>query len=143
MVNDLFRGQTTADQRLHDDAVDHHPASRRSVGMPWVILHDVALSSEATNSLGPDRRTLSPPPVLALDQAKAHGAHGDANTIRPALDLGSATSARGVDHLPPPAWTIAEGVSERNSKQQREWLTLNREPAWLPETQGCLSLEVG
>jgi hypothetical protein len=64
-------------------------------------------------------------------------------------DAGVTVCVSEAEPLPLPGWHHVEitgcrvGQKRTFSKQQREWLTLNREPAWLPETQGCLFGEVG
>lgn len=63
-------------------------------------------------------------------------------------DAGATVCVSEAEPLPLPGWHHVEitgtriGQKRTFSKQQHEWLTLNREPAWLPETQGTLGLEV-
>ena len=140
MVDHLFNIEQPPNLLLHHEPVSHDPATLRGVRMLWRVLHAILLPPERPDLLRPDRRGLAcpyPPPVSDPDRMQAglaaYGRSGalPANNWRAALGAWEHGGWACFRH----GWSIPEDYSERKTKQQAEWLTLNRPPAWTVPVQ--------
>jgi len=135
VVDDLGTVERALHVVLHHDPVLHLPSSLWRVSMVRAVDLAVFDPADINDPNCPDLWLLSGTdtlPILDTDRVKTGAANSLPNAVRPALDLGS-TTGTGSFHSFTSCCSIARNGRSRHKK--REWLTLNRVPAWMPSVQ--------
>lgn len=118
--------------------------------VPWppTIVSNAPVQDVAPGVLPPGTVVYFDPPYAGTTGYQAKLTRAQVLTVAQRwADAGATVCVSEAEPLPLPGWHHVEitgtriGQKRTFSKQQHEWLTLNREPAWLPETQGTLGLE--
>ena len=139
VVHHLFAVKQSPKCPLHDEAMLEHPAIFRFVRVLWLVLLNIGRVLELLDSGCANFWRLSgghhdPKHPLALSQAVR--ADGLSSPVGPANDWGLTLGAwKHGSWLGRHTDMIAQGRMERNSRQQDEWVTLNRPPQYVPPKQ--------
>ena len=135
----LFPVKQPPKRLLHDEAMLEHPAVFRFVRMLWLVLLNVGCVLELLDSGSANFWRLpgghhDPKHPFALSQTV--WTDGLASPVGPANDgslaLGAWKHGSWFDRH---TRMITQGRMERNSRQQSEWVTVNRPPVHVPGKQ--------
>lgn len=141
VVMDYLDARQEAPERgLHDEAVLHHPSRLRRVRMIGSVDLSVGLPvADSDLARGSDVWCLvcaDVPSVAQAHRCEAVGTDGEPCPVRPAVDDRGAL--RALEQVVG-CWfhtdSLLRDKRERNSKQQQEWLTMNRSPVSTVATQ--------
>ena len=113
--------------------------------MAPTIISNADVAAVLPGTLPPGTIAYMDPPYLNTSGYQAKLTRADVLAVaRRWSDAGATVCVSEAEPLPLEGWHHVEitgcrvGQKRTFSKQQREWLTMNREPAWVPERQSTL-----